>query len=152
MDWTKEITDALILGFDSGMSHADLAKDLTSKFNQAISRNAVLGKLHRLKLQRQRVPRPKKEKKPKMVRHYKPPVKAAPRAALRWEIEPPGIFRCTIDDLTNNRCHWPFGDNPPFLYCGASVANRGYCYFHYQKSLRAREYEQRHVQVIVRDT
>lgn len=158
MDWLKEKIDYLLLQFDSGRTAQQVADDLSLKFQEDITRNAVLGKLNRLQLKRVEKPalcEKKKKPNPPLPRRRKitpdllrasktePPYRPTAMKATKWKEEPPGIFRCTIYELNKDRCHWPFGNDPPFMYCGASVVMNSYCHYHYQKSLRTTEQNER---------
>lgn len=149
--WSQDKVDYMLIQFDSGRTMTQVAADMTRKYQQDVTRNAVIGKLNRLGLGRveKPTPPPQKPKPPPLPRRRKitsaslqpykaPPYRSPVKQPTRWKDEPPGIFRCTIDELNKERCHWPFGDGP-FLYCGAAVTEKSYCYYHYQRSLRSRD-------------
>lgn len=140
--WTDERTDALRKLWADGLTCSQIAAELGG-----ISRNAVIGKVHRLKLpgRRKRV----------AARHVKPatvlkPVALAPRRSLRVgpslrlrlddqtpiEVlaDPVGI---TIMELTVSTCRWPLGDprSPSFRYCGCQTREGSpYCPAHHRLS------------------
>ena len=106
------------------------------------SRNAVLGKLHRLGVKLNPIPygprKPRRRKvaglafngTPTYVEKPKPaPLTAAPEG-----------FRCTLVELKPGDCRWPSDDldagDPGFDFCGAPVAQDGlsYCTFHWVKA------------------
>jgi len=37
---------------------------------------------------------------------------------------------CTLDDLKNGMCRWPFGDIPPYMFCGQRVEKGSFCAKH----------------------
>ena len=81
-----------------------------------ITRNAIIGKLHRLGLSVARVRNPK-------------PEMAAPEEPL----EKPARVGITFMELTPHTCRWPLGDpqQPGFAYCGdVSLDGCPYCVVH----------------------
>lgn len=153
MVWNEDQINFLIAQFRKGKSHREIAADMSIIFREKVTRNAIIGKLHRLRLHvsdvRSKVA-PKKEKpailRPKLTNRF---VKRSPPIWEKkmndntvWIIEPPSEFNCEIMQLSSRRCKWPYGDNPPFVYCGAPASRRNYCHFHYRKSLRWVEIEQ----------
>lgn len=91
-----------------------------------LTRNSVIGRLHRAGLSRGRVPRAKPDpnapKRPRAVR----PVLQPPVDASSIPIEQ----RRSIFELTDHTCRWPFGDPqlPGFFFCGAEPEHASsYC-------------------------
>jgi GcrA cell cycle regulator len=130
MNWPKEKIEDLMTEFDAGGTADDIAKALSVKFCEDVTRNAVLGKLHRIRLETKRAK--------SIVKRTRKTVKKTrvPPTAVRWDTLPPEKFRCSIYQLNDERCRWPLGAGPPFEYCGASVTKGGYCHYHHQLSLR----------------
>lgn len=136
--WTKEMDAELRQHLDARLSCAQIA----TMMGRGLSRNAVIGRLHRLGWTGQtyvRVARPKKEKKPKV---NTPIIRFVPMngnsSYLRMvqsveselgelrcvEIEPRNI---SLSDLEPNDCRYPYGDSP-FLFCGhPAMIGRSYC-------------------------
>lgn len=126
-----------------GLSSAQMAKELNRAFTDAAySRNAVIGKLCRLDMRRERpavssaegrrlakeargaIPkRPKSAPQPRIVR-------PAP-VCEPVEINEPLTATCTILDLTHGMCKWPVGDPraEDFGFCGRLTAAT-YCKRH----------------------
>ena len=50
MSWTPELVDLLKKLWGSGLSAAKISEEISNKFSTRISRNAVIGKAHRLNL------------------------------------------------------------------------------------------------------
>jgi hypothetical protein len=124
-----------------------------SEFNVKVSRNAVIGKLHRLgigieakthvhPLTRDRIAatggqlKPRK-RKPRAVAH-------APKPRVTHESPEIKVMRCaevvelhiSLDELTHTNCHWPSG-NGPFTFCGnAALKGRSYCPSHFALSIK----------------
>lgn len=112
MSWTDERVELLKSLWGQGMSASDIADTLGD-----ITRNAVIGKAHRLGLSG----RPS-------------PIKKKPSRGA------------TILSLTERMCKWPVGDpkHPDFHFCGKPVqAGLPYCAEHaaiaYQPSSKKRE-------------
>lgn len=162
MSWTDERIATLKKMWKEGKSAAEIAKTL----GKGVTRNAVIGKAHRMGLSG----RPSPIKKPAPVKKEAPakketaaaPARAAKKSApapkanpaLAKEVEelksiqksmiPPGGGVALID-LTERMCKWPIGDprEPDFTFCGRTN-NTGtpYCAEHaamaYQTSSRSR--------------
>ncbi len=113
MAWTDEQIEELKRLWNEGLSTAEIGRALN------VSKNAVVGKSHRLSLK----PRPspiagKKED----VAAPKKAVKAAPKK----EQERVG----DVIDLGPNMCRWPFGDpgDSDFHFCGRlTTPSKPYC-------------------------
>lgn len=149
--WTPDRVATLTQRWADGVSAAKLADEL------GVSRNAVIGKIGRLKLpQREtkigyanvgnRTPRERKE------RHLRVSKKNGAKPVLVDEIffyPPPGIEdlaipteqRKFIHQLNNHTCRWPVG-NPgdlDFFYCGAEpLKDHPYCTDHCRRAFRAK--------------
>jgi GcrA cell cycle regulator len=127
MTWTEERVALLQQHWGSGKSASEIARMLGG-----LTRNAVIGKAHRLGL----------AGKPVAVERPKPaPVAPAPQ---------PRSGGATILNLTDRMCKWPIGDpkQAGFHFCGRS-ANPGlpYCQEHaalaYQPASKKREEDRR---------
>jgi hypothetical protein len=100
---------------------SEIAKTLSHEFGIKLTKNACIGKARRLGLEaRPRVmPPPPKRKRP---RRYEPPAEVIPVVIPRWTVEPPVLpaagGRITIYQLKGGVCHYPFGERPPYAYCG----------------------------------
>jgi hypothetical protein len=118
-------------------SMAGIAGRLSREFNVSITKNAIIGRSHRLLLP----PRPQgatvltRKPEPKKVRKERRRVDAP--------IAPPIVPRCesttglTIYQLREGDCHWPLGPveaRPPYAYCGEyAEIGQPYCLNHYQR-------------------
>lgn len=135
MSWTDDRVTLLKQLWGEGKTAAEIAKVL----GDGITRNAVIGKAHRLKLssrlspiQQNTVKKPKADSAPRMPR---PQVKLP-------EFKGKSL---NLIDLDSHMCRWPSGDpkEEGFSFCGCeSVAGLPYCEFHarvaYQVPTRAR--------------
>lgn len=136
MSWTDERVALLKKLWVEGKTAAEIANALGD-----VTRNAVIGKAHRLKLSNRVSP----------IQQNKKPVAIAPKQQQPIERK---IVRIVVDenrqrvdmmDLKPRECRWPFGDprEENFGFCGCnSVAGLPYCDEHakvaYQAAGRAR--------------
>lgn len=155
-DWTPAATDLTTLLWADGKSASEISRVLWDRLGFYASRNAVIGKVHRLRLPaRARRDGPKTTKawsrkgarKAAAVlaaasvagRRAKPPARVTRPAKLpkpkAIPPEAPTPMNLTLMDLTSRTCKWPVNDPPrgePFLFCGA-VKEPGiepYCPYH----------------------
>jgi GcrA cell cycle regulator len=155
MSWTDERVEQLRLHWVEGKS----ASQIAALLGHGLTRNAVIGKVHRLGLAtrakspgsaspRPRPPRPT----PSVHRSAAPrPSTVVPRigrGATALAIAPqafadadaqdfesvvvPMSLRVTIVELREAMCRWPLGDpsSPDFRYCGSHTATGPYCPHH----------------------
>ena len=119
--WTPERIAILEARWLAGATAAAIAEELGGA-----SRNAVIGKAHRLGLLCRRLarkPRPEHRRRPKLRR-----VSPSP--------PPCGNSLRTLFELTKEQCHWPAGDGD-FLFCGAAAEpGKPYCARHLQEARR----------------
>jgi GcrA cell cycle regulator len=143
MPWTELRTNALMALWADGLS----ASQIADKLGDDVSRNAVIGKVHRLGLTG-RAPRQNpntvKAKKERMARAIKPrirflevgpPLAVVPDPAPMppWSDKHKIHFMNFVHD--HSKCSWPlWGDNAAFkdkFYCGAPTADgHRLCWFH----------------------
>jgi len=151
MSWTEERVELLRQLWLDGKS----ASQISTALGAGITRNAVIGKVHRLGLSgRAKTPSSSPRPRPKTAEAPRP---AAPmrqggsvvrgNTALALEIEPsvdiapvfddevvvPMSLRVTISELREAMCRWPLGDptTSEFRYCGAQTPGMGpYCTHH----------------------
>lgn len=115
----------------------------------AASRNAVIGKLHRLGLSGHQPSRkdkapPRNRPKHSMKRAEPRKVKASAKLHLLEEPLPPAaetdIARVSMDDITNKLCRWvcaDFRDMQTPMYCGCAVTpGLPYCDHHARRAFR----------------
>src|SRR6266446_3684350 len=126
MTWTDERVELLKKLWSDGLSASRIAGELGG-----ITRNAVIGKVHRLglagraKAPTSSMPRPRKPR--------------SSHAFVVYEIEPepepieniiPIGQRCSLLDLTEGKCRWPIGDpgQAEFFFCGGkAIEGLPYC-------------------------
>lgn len=143
MTWTDDRVETLRKLWADGHSANQIAKQLGG-----VTRNAVIGKVHRLGLSGRitparppkRIPRPrlaKPQQSPQSVAAVRLREPAPPRPAPQLEtIEPArladGRLR-GVRDLSEQVCKWPIGDpsDKEFGFCGREkVCNSPYCEEH----------------------
>lgn len=138
MSWTDERVALLKKMWNEGKTAAEIAKELGG-----VTRNAVIGKAHRLKLSNRLSPIQQNNKKPvvKVVEEKPLPRKVANDTAIS-DLEIVGV---QLSELKEKMCRWPIGDpkEPDFRFCGCqAIAGLPYCGEHakvaYQAATRNR--------------
>ena len=144
MTWTDERVELLKKLWADGLSASQIAAELGG-----ITRNAVIGKVHRLGLSgRAKSPSSSapRVRKPRshMLRVSRPSMRGNSALALAYELEPiqePELIdniipigqRRTLLELTEATCRWPIGDpaSPEFFFCGGNpLTGLPYCAYH----------------------
>ena len=141
MGWTDERVELLKSLWLDGLSASQIAKQLGG-----VTRNAVIGKVHRLGLSGRATPsqpspvafKPPRTRPaaPSPVLHRRPvaPIedtRPQPEIRLTPRIEEPGA--ATVLTLGRHMCKWPIGDpsSSEFTFCGRRSADeRPYCVEH----------------------
>jgi GcrA cell cycle regulator len=144
MSWTDERVETLKKLWADGLSASQIAAELGG-----ITRNAVIGKVHRLGLSGRAkspsstAPRPRKARAHShMLRVSRPAIRGNTALAYDYDVEPePELLdniipigqRRTILELTEETCRWPIGDpgSTDFFFCGGqTVTSLPYCSYH----------------------
>ncbi|NDB68127.1 MAG: GcrA cell cycle regulator [Methylocystaceae bacterium] len=149
MSWTDERVELLRKLWSDGLSASQVAAELGA----GITRNAVIGKIHRLGLaeraktvvsSRPRVAKaPRQPAQPRSSSHviagnvalsFAPQIYAAPRIRPEEEVVIPMSERVTLMELRESMCRWPMGDptTPEFRFCGgpSPIGEGPYCAYH----------------------
>jgi GcrA cell cycle regulator len=142
MGWTDDRVETLKKLWTEGLSASQIAKQLGG-----VTRNAVIGKVHRLGLAGRATPsrpakRPRPAARPRVVTGggalNRPRPVHAPYLALVPQLEPlkaeDGSVT-TVLTLSDSVCKWPIGDptDATFAFCGRSSGPHGpYCADHAQ--------------------
>jgi GcrA cell cycle regulator len=146
MSWTDERVELLKKLWSEGLSASQIAGELGG-----ITRNAVIGKVHRLGLSGRAkspssaAPRPRKPRSAAhMVRVPRASIRGNTALAHAYELETeaePELIeniipigqRRTILELTEDTCRWPIGDpgSTEFFFCGGhALTSLPYCAYH----------------------
>ena len=156
MPWTDDRVEQLKRMWSEGLT----ASQIAARIGQGVTRNAVIGKVHRLGLSgrvaKVRPPQPKPARKiyePNLAARnsglsvsganaLKPQFRPQPKPMPLPEVEPEpirlvevpsGEQRCSIMHLSDRTCRWPIGDptSENFCFCGSSPREKGpYCEYH----------------------
>lgn len=122
--WSKEEDRCLRALWEEGKSAAYIEKMIGR------SRNAVIGRAHRLNLERRDNPCPPKVKfgfDPVSGRIY-PKYTTTHKRKLGHQEKPEKTY--TISELGLNMCCFPFGDKTPYSFCGRTTDGKHYCAEH----------------------
>lgn len=154
MSWTDERVELLRKLWSDGLSASQVAAEL----GPGITRNAVIGKIHRLGLAERAktaaAPRPRAAKAarpqgatvasaPRSGGHvvhgnvalaFAPQAVVVARVAPEEEVVIPMSDRVTLMELRESMCRWPMGDptTAEFRFCGAHspIGSGPYCSHH----------------------
>ena len=152
LPWTEERVERLKKLWNDGLSASQIAAELAG----GVTRNAVIGKVHRLGLSgrattsRVTTSRPRRQRQPSHpgrtpalptagATALKPQAFTRPTPAPEPEPEPlrlvdmPEGGRITILMLSDKTCRWPIGDpgTEEFCFCGhAPKSGMPYCDYH----------------------
>jgi GcrA cell cycle regulator len=147
MGWTDERVDLLKKLWLDGLSASQIAKQLGG-----VTRNAVIGKVHRLGLSGRaapstpprpvfKTPRPARPAPAPRRIEAQTPVAAPPPA---YYVEEPGS--ATVLTLGAHMCKWPIGDpsSDGFSFCGRRTGADGpYCSQHAQVAYQPQQQRKR---------
>jgi len=145
-EWNDELTTELKGLWAAGKSAGVIAREISRSAGTCITRNAVIGKVHRLKLDGRRtieardgherppVPADRKRRRPRpKLKVWKPMPKVEPPPQLTEQ--PPTNPPVLLFDLEKRHCRWVIGDPSAMLFCGADRAEpSSYCAFHMKQS------------------
>ncbi len=155
ISWTDERVESLKKLWQEGLSASQIAGRLGG-----VTRNAVIGKVHRLglsgrattsrmKSMRPRRPAAATQKRPQPKARFAQQGSSALRALYQGDAEPysppveelviPENERKYITTLTESCCRWPIGDpqHADFHFCGKGKANGlPYCEFHARRAFQ----------------
>lgn len=138
MVWTDEVVEELRKMWDKGMTTGQIAKAL------GVTKNSIIGKVHRLCLTARPSPIKKAPAKPekKVAPVAKTTVKA-PKGPAKQVAEPAPIVEkvetpveetnIPLVKLDNHTCRWPLGDprDDDFCFCGKRIkTGQTYCEEH----------------------
>lgn len=128
MAWTDDRVEKLRELWDKGLSASQIAKELAEN----VTRNAVIGKAHRMGLPSRPSPVKADPAKRAAAAAKKKAAAAAPKKAATAR-SAPSTGKVSILDLTESMCKWPIGHpgEENFHFCGKmSQPNFPYCANH----------------------
>ncbi|WP_315722489.1 MULTISPECIES: GcrA family cell cycle regulator [unclassified Bradyrhizobium] len=147
LTWSDDRVEQLKKLWEAGLSASQIAAELGN-----VTRNAVIGKVHRLGLSGRAkspataAPRQRKAARPAqpMMRVARPVARGNTALAQVFEVEAepdPVAFdnvvpmnqRLSLLELNEATCHWPVGDpsSPDFFFCGGkALSGLPYCAQH----------------------
>jgi GcrA cell cycle regulator len=141
--WTSERVDQLRTCVNAGLTCSQIADEI------GVSRNAVIGKIHRLGLSQgnsaeasalRRPPRVRPRMTPRQIVHA---IFTEPRRVAEMEVVEVGCVesadRCSLLELAHGKCRWPINDptDEDFAFCGNdAVAGMSYCAGHVRLAYR----------------
>jgi GcrA cell cycle regulator len=141
--WTSERIEQLRNCVASGLSCSQIAAEI------GVTRNAVIGKIHRLGLSPGRPAAPARFCPPRVRSPRLSPQRQfvrlmfAPAPGVAGEKADPrpveSMQRCSLLDLAPDKCRWPVGDpcKADFAYCGnQAVGGFSYCAGHARMAYR----------------
>ncbi|HXF53054.1 MAG TPA: GcrA family cell cycle regulator [Hyphomicrobiaceae bacterium] len=153
MSWTDERVELLTKLWSEGLSASQIAGRLGG-----VTRNAVIGKVHRLGLSGRATTSRLNSSRPRTriassrragKSRFATPGNVALRALYHPDAEPfvphfeeleiPVAERKTLQMLTESSCRWPIGDpqQPDFHFCNRSkVPGLPYCEFHARRAFQ----------------
>jgi len=141
--WTSEHVEALKRHFEAGLTCQQIAGEI------GVTRNAVIGKIHRLGLSRPRAapvgPAERKGPRPRRLgvltqRRILREIFAEAPSPADEPIE--SLERCSLIELAAGKCRWPISDPgaADFSFCGnRSVTGLSYCPGHARIAYRTPE-------------
>jgi GcrA cell cycle regulator len=132
--WTSEHDAMLRKLREDGFSSTQIGIAVNVEFHTFYTRNAVIGRCHRLGLTKQKNP----------PGPPKPRVRTTPFREPGMPVNKPPELRCVeanprnipLLDLEPGQCRWPYGDGP-FTFCGyPALTDLSYCGAHTRLSMR----------------
>jgi GcrA cell cycle regulator len=142
--WTSERMEQLRTFVDAGLTCSQIAVEI------GVTRNAVIGKIHRLGLSPGSPAAAPAFRKPQRIRprvtqrQMVRAILAVPLQkpeAMVLEVEPANsAHRCSLLELAHGKCRWPLNDptGEDFVFCGNdAVAGTSYCAGHVRMAYRS---------------
>ena len=145
--WTQDRVEQLRTFLSAGLSCSQIANRI------GVTRNAVIGKIHRLGLgpgrpvarparvrpPRDRPPRSAQRRLLRLVFAQPPCVADVPAKPAAEPIAVASVQPCSLLELARNQCRWPINDpaDADFAFCGNdAVAGLSYCAGHARLAYR----------------
>ena len=116
-----------LLQVDPKLTYTMIAQRLSMEFGVPLTKNSCIGHGRRTGVPPRQPPRSYAGRKVRTLKlkPYTPKI----RLSARFKPKPrPPVERVPLEQLETNDCRWPFGDRPPFLFCGdTTVGLASYC-------------------------
>ncbi len=138
MAWTDERVELLKTLWAEGLSAAQIANKMGG-----VTRNAVIGKVHRLGLSGRATPAKPQRGRITSLERKEPIIEQKKRAPEVKSVIPEPEFlaplildtgdKTTVATISKNMCKWPIGDpaKDGFHFCGQSTSTgKSYCAYH----------------------
>ena len=138
MAWTDDRVELLKKLWSEGLSASQIASKMGG-----VTRNAVIGKVHRLGLSGRATPaKPQLSRKTEKVEKTETRTFQSRAKAFKSSIPEPDFMEplilatgdnATVSTLSRNMCKWPIGDpsSEDFHFCGQkATAGKPYCAYH----------------------
>ena len=159
MSWTDERVELLKKYWAEGLSASQIATKLGD-----VTRNAVIGKVHRLGLSGRATPaRPERGRAVERPREPAAPQPSYAKPAPREE-QPDPVFlapivmkdgeMATVANIRSGMCKWPVGDpaSDDFHFCGQATApGQSYCSYHARLAFQPAQKKKRRAENEVRE-
>ena len=132
IDWTPDRIKTLMALWAEGVSTLEIGRRL------GVTKNSVVGKVHRLGLPKRQSPISSSPRTPRVI-------KTAAPISIKPQAVPISADMVKMEELTTGMCKWPEGepDHEDFRFCGLpAIEGKPYCAAHcaraYVKSARER--------------
>lgn len=134
MSWPDEHIERLKALHADGLTGSEIAVELNKEFGTTYSRNAIIGKCHRIgDRMASTAPRPGRARRRNKIFDVAGPSTCAQEVAPTALPKARPKRACSLMDLTNDACRWPVGEPgaEDFYFCGGpAVGPLPYCAFH----------------------
>jgi GcrA cell cycle regulator len=137
--WTDDRVQTLTRLWRDGLSASQIARTLAG----GLTRNAVIGKVHRLGLSGRAAPSPPVPRVQRETRSRRGVERRAPAPSRSAPTRvptppPPSVGAATILTVRRGQCRWPIGDprDGGFSLCGCSSVRGAYCAGHAELAYR----------------
>lgn len=125
--WSVEVVETLRTMWADQATSSAIAVGIWDKHKAVVTRNAVIGKIHRLGMSRPKLST--LAAMPKPARSNAGPLAQKINARKTESKIKPEPFVCqdaagivplnlSLNDLTDATCKWPYGEAAPYLFCG----------------------------------
>lgn len=135
--WTEPVLETLRRGWELCLSGSAIAALIYNEHGIGVSRNAVIGKMTRLRLECRRS-KPRKTNPKKIAARQdrsRPHIEARPCVPMPKNNDAVTATAVHILDLEPHHCRWVMGEPTNGMFCGCdTVAGISYCAAHAQRA------------------